>query len=322
LFWTLDGETPTWDGGDVITSVYHPQWHRAAVMLKQTPRFAGIQRRSIWEAERGADGWSRPRAALLPDDFDDVTAAARGYASGDYYGMGMLAAGDGMVGFLWNFRHSLPRTPVTGLGIFGSVDVSLVYQPGPGERWLHQAGRPDFIAHGGFPWMAGGVYTASSPVAIDGHQVLYITGTPRTHAWYMDETWTVLEARRQQMLADSRASIGVVLWPAFRLFGFRADPHGQIAIDLGLLGGPAELDLNYVAEPGGSIRVALESDGASVADRGLDDSLPLTGDATAETVHWSTGTTIRPSAIPGRLVARLELDRATLYAFDLRELDR
>ena len=66
---------------------------------------------------------------------------------GDYYGMGMMPAGSGTVGFLWQFRHSLPRKHLSDYGVFGVNDVTLVYQAGRGERWEHVPGRPDFISH-------------------------------------------------------------------------------------------------------------------------------------------------------------------------------
>ncbi|MBS3761735.1 MAG: hypothetical protein KGZ25_00400, partial [Planctomycetes bacterium] len=105
LHWELSDTWPAWEGVDVITSVYHPARACAQVALKRLARYRGIPRRAIWEGAV-VDGEPQPcRRALVPDDFDDVAAAARGFASGDYYGMGMQPAGQGTVGFLWNFRH-------------------------------------------------------------------------------------------------------------------------------------------------------------------------------------------------------------------------
>ena len=162
LSWEYDQNTPRWKHADVINSIYHPGQRRGIVALKVTPRVGGFARRSIWNAELKDGDWSGARSALVPDEYDDLCAATRGYASGDYYGMGMMPAGTGTVGFLWQFRHSLPRTHGCGAGVFGIVDVTLTYQCGPGDRWLHVPGRPDFLCHQDAPWGHGGIYTAWS----------------------------------------------------------------------------------------------------------------------------------------------------------------
>lgn len=316
LHWELDRDSPQWDSGDVITSVYHPGQGRGIVSLKFTPRVGGFPRRSIWGAEFRDGEWSEAQAALLPDEFDDLCAISRGFASGDYYGMGMLPAGRGTVGFLWQFRHSLPRTRGHGHGVFGSVDVTLVYQCGRGGRWLHGRGRQDFIAHGELPWNAGGVYTASGPVVVGDEEWLYCTGTIHSHAWYLDSTWQIIEARQRELIREGMSRIGVVRWPKDRLFGFRADPEGVLELDLGQIGEPCELRLNYVSQRGGSIRVELPGlDGCALAD-----AVPLTGDALAEPAAWLSGTIIRTQG-GQRLAARIHLDCAELYAYELRGVE-
>ena len=160
LHWEIDRPAPTWHSADVITSVYHPGRRQGLVAMKFSPRARGFSRRAIWTATLQDGVWSRPRSALIPDDFDDVAALARGYASGDYYGMGMLPAGRGTVGFVWQFRHTLPRTAGSETGVFGPVDLSLVYQAEEDDCWVHMPGRPDFVAHSALPWTQGGIYSA------------------------------------------------------------------------------------------------------------------------------------------------------------------
>ncbi|NLG52021.1 MAG: hypothetical protein GX552_18085 [Chloroflexi bacterium] len=311
LHWELDQLAPRWASGDVITSVYHPTQDRAIVALKFSPRVNGFQRRSIWNAELVDGEWSDAHAALLPDEFDDICAVARGYASGDYYGMGMLPAGRGTVGLLWQFRHDLPRTGGAGVGVFGSVDVSLVYQAGRGDRWLHRPGREDFISHVQTPWMAGGIYTASCPVEVGDEQWLYITGTVHSHAWYLNEHWQLIEPRQREMIESGFSRIGVARWPKDRLFGFRADPEGVLELALRAQDNPFELKLNYRTDPGGSIRVELPG----IAGYELDNAVPLTGDSLSNTVAWATGTAIPPQPA-GVVRARLHLDCAEVYAYE------
>ena len=315
LHWELDGPTPRWYSNDVITSIYHPQQERGIAAMKYTPRVINIPRRSIWEATLRAGKWSDPISALLPDEFDDVCAAARGFASGDYYGMGMMPAGSGTVGFIWQFRHTLPRTEGRGVGVFGAVDISLAYQSNEGDRWLHSPGREDFIKHGAAPWNAGAIYTATSPVKMGDEQWLYFGGWLRSHGWYVDERWNISAELRDMMVREGVVRIGLARWPQDRLFGFHSDPDGILTLDLGEWAGPSELFLNYQAETGGSIRVEL----SDAAGYDLDNAVPLIGDHLNTPVAWTGGTKITPP--PGqRVTAKLHMHRAKVYAYDVRPL--
>lgn len=317
LHWELDSATPQWDSGDVITNMYHPGQGRAIVALKFTRPVNGIRRRSIWNAEFRHGQWSTAYTALVPDEYDDICAIGRGYASGDYYGLGMMPAGRGTVGFLWQFRHSLPRTPGTGAGVFGSVDVSLVYQPGRGERWLHRPGREDFLTHGALPWNSGGIYTASCAIDVGDEQWLYYTGTLYSHAWYLSENWEMIEERRRHLIETGMSRIGFVRWPKDRLFGFRADPGGVLELDLGEVSEPCKLLLNYRAAAGGSVRVDLPG----VSGHALADAVPLSGDHLAEPAAWREGSMILPQR-DKRLTARIHLDCAEIFAYELRAADK
>src|SRR6185503_12821404 len=127
-----------------------------------TPRIGRLNRRSIYTAQYAGGEYSDSSSALLPDEFDDVCAVTRGHASCDYYGMGMLPAGSGTVGFLWNYWHDLPYTG--SVALYGTSDVTLVYQAAPQDHWLHMPGRPNFIDHETCPWISGWVNTAGCTI--------------------------------------------------------------------------------------------------------------------------------------------------------------
>jgi len=312
--WELDTPAPTWQAtGDVIAGVYHPQQRRGLASLKFHPRVGGFSRRSFGIAEYRQEQWSQPVSALVPDEFDDVCAMARGYASGDYYQVNFLPAGSGTVALITQFRHRLPRTPGGGDGVFGVCDITLAYQGQPGDRWLHGPGRQDFVTHGDFTWSAGGIYGSSCPVEVGDEQRWYCTGTPFTHGWYIDEHWQVLPARRDQMLAEKFGGISFVSWPKHRLFGYRANPDGVLTLNLGPQPGPVELALNFESEPTGSLRV-------EVVDRpelNLANAVPLTGNGLATPVAWKSGQTI-PAMPDQPLVVQLHLDRATVWAYAVK----
>ena len=89
--------------------------------------------------------------------------------------------------------------------------------------------------------------------------------------------------------------------------GFFTTPQLQYAGD--------ELQLNVAVGAGGSVRVGLlDGSGNPVADRGVDDCIPITGDDTSLTVAWQTGTDVAAHA--GQPTAmRVEMVNASLYAF-------
>jgi len=315
LGWHLDAPHPRWPGGDVSTAVYHPWQKRAIIALKHSPRLGRIRRRSIHTAEFKDGSYRDAVSALYPDDFDDVCALSRGHVSCDYYGMGLLPAGSGTVGFLWNFWHDLPYTHDSTNALYGVCDVTLVYQNEPGGRWLHMPGRPTFIDHAAWPWMNGGVYTASCPVDMGDEQWLFFGGQPTTHGFYLNDQWQRDDrwAQWADVHGSSQGGIGFARWPKFRLFGLEANPAGSFHIDLGPIEHPSELWLNYTTRPEGRIRVELPD----VPGRDLGSSLPLTADSLARKVCWKDGSVI-PVSAGRRISAAVHIELATLFAYELR----
>ncbi|MCK5380771.1 MAG: hypothetical protein KAJ81_04820, partial [Candidatus Latescibacteria bacterium] len=64
LHWELDNSEPTWEGGDVITSVYDLCHKRILVALKRSHRFRGIPRRSVFLCVGDGASWSDPVRAV------------------------------------------------------------------------------------------------------------------------------------------------------------------------------------------------------------------------------------------------------------------
>jgi hypothetical protein len=323
LHWTLDAPTARWLSGDVINSAYHPAQQRGICAMKFVRPYGGINRRAIWTADLRDGAWGDPVCALVPDDFDDVAAIARGHNSSDYYGMAMMPAGSGTVGFLWNFRHKLPLSMKPDhYAVFGTADVSLVFQAAPGDRWLHVPGRPSFMQCGPQSWNAGWIRTATCPVAVGDEHWLYFTGDGHDHAWDKGVDWQRLpEWRQVRESSGPHAVVGLAKWPKWRLFGFHADPEGVVEIELGEIAKPCELRLNYEAGVQGRIHTQLFAregrlDRQDISGRSDPDaSIPLTGDSLSETVRWQDGPVIHP--IPGkRLVARLAMANARVYAWE------
>lgn len=328
LSWDYDKRSPQWYHADCITSVYHPVQRRAIVMLKVNPlqTINGMRRRAFMSSEFVNGRWSdEANPALVPDEFDDVAAMARGFASGDYYGVSMMPAGGGTVGFIYQFRHYLPYPwgDGTAMGLFGVVDISLCYQEHAGDRWIHLHGRPDFIRHDDPSWGGGCIYLSSCPLEVGDEQWLYFTATPVTHSFYLNEKWETDEAAKRILMESGYGRIGVARWPKWRLFGFRADPRGTVEINLGRLTEDSKLHLNYrCTRPEGSVRAEVLHGRFTDLSANPDmqpahTSLPLTGDALAEEVKWESGGPI--AANPDKdCVVRLHIDLAEVYAYDVR----
>lgn len=315
LHWELESPEPIWEGhwADNICNIFHPGRGHVQVLVKHTFPRLGIMRRNYWECERVGEEWTPLRMSLLPDEFDDIAARARGYLSGDYNGFGLLPAERATVAFIQMHRNRLPyKLQPCGRegGVHGVLDLTLAWQEDVGACWLHMPGRPDFVSHLDIPWGGGMTFCASNICDFGDEQRLYISGTRESHGVIP------FDPRPDQN------KIGYVRWPRGRLFGYRADAEGELDIEFGVLSGPVELALNYETEASGKVRVGLHTldryarcrDVTDIHGRGADDCVPLTGDSLAATVTWKDGPVIQP--VEGqRVVARLSMERAKLYAF-------
>lgn len=318
LHWTLDAPQPRWLSADVITSIWHPGRRCGVTALKYSPRWMRMGRRSIHTAEFRDGVYSDAVTALYADEFDDICAATRGFHSCDYYGMGMLPAGQGLVGFLWNFWHELPYTgsPTSAFALYGTSDVTLVYQPDRGGRWFHFPGRPIFVDHTQVPWARNGwINTASNVVEVGDEHRLYFSGTPTSHGFGWTPDWKATPKWVEWMKHHARAGITYASWPKWRLFGFEADAEGGLTINLGRIERPSEIVLNYeVIKAEGCVRAEVQTEGGTKV-RPFEDSVPLAGDALAARLTWKTGATIPPT--PTALLS-LQLENARVYAYEVR----
>jgi len=327
LHWEMDSPEPRWFSGDTVRCAYHENRRCGMVAMKFVRRVNGIHRRAIWTAELRDGVWGDAVCGLVPDAFDDTAAVARGFVSADYYEMGMMATGQGTVGFLNRFLHHLPlsQNPANH-ALYGQADISLVYQAHPGDAWLFPAGRPTFIGSGEQPWNTGWTGPSSTVVDISDSHVLYLTGATFDHGWTRNLDWSRNEERER--LCDEagyHSVIGLARWPKWRLFGLKGNAEGWIDLELGRIEQPSELVLNYRAGFAGSVRVQIynrkiRGDCLDIKGRSAEEEvIPLTGDSIGEVVQWKSGSMIEPQ--DGRcLAARITLGNAAVYAWELRPL--
>lgn len=322
LRWQLDSPEPLWPHADVIISTWDAEAGCALIALKHNGFIAGMQRRRFFTATWADGRVSEPSSALFPDELDDLNARARGFASADYYGVGLMPTVGPTLGFLWNFRHQHPLGQAhDGLWHYGSqgaVDISLVYQLERGGRWLHAAGRADWLRAEEMPaWARGALYTASTPIDVGDETWLYFTGTADRHGWagmgVDNKAWRDARGGR-----GGFAQIGLLKWPKDRLLGYRARLRERIELlpqarTLGA-GNAGKLLLN--AEVHGALRVALiDADGEEWPGYSAEEMDVLSGDLRAATVRWRGKEQLPAPSAGQQVVARIEMEDATLFAF-------
>lgn len=315
LHWTLDSLDPLWPNADVITSAWDPVSRCARVAMKTNRFMGGLSRRAFSTATWSGGEASKPVPALFPDDYDDLTARARGFNSADYYGVGLMPTQGPTIGFLWNFRHQLPlghHPSVGSYGSIGSVSVSIVCQLERSGGWRHVSGRPDWLSADDAPvWARGAIYTAASPLNVGDETWLYFTGTIDRHGW-CGEGVDYAEWSRGVQARGGFSKIGLAKWVTNRIIGVQADLVERIALT-SRKSGADRLMLNAVTQSDGGIRVRLiGEDGKPVEGYGYEDCEPMSGDIRETPVRWR-GKDVLPAA---PTTAEVEITQGTLYAFD------
>jgi hypothetical protein len=317
LHWEMDSSEPFWPYPDVITSVWDAKRGCVRLMMKRTHILRGMIKRCFYTSEWSNGKFSEPVRALMPDEYDDIRAQTLGFNSGDYYGMGWMPTDGPTVGFLWNFRHQLPLG--INCGSIGRVDLSIVYQTELNGRWQHVPGRPTWLSADQAPqWARSALYTAAASLDVGDESRLYFTGTLDGHGWcgadvdYNEWMKTVAEQ-------NGFARIGLLCWQKDRLMGYRANHREWIQITPQVKNaGDGKLVLNVATESGGQVRVGLmgKEDRKPIPGYDLEDCEVIRGDHRTIDVRWK-----RKSSLPSwkpeyPVVAKIEMTRGTLWAFD------
>lgn len=322
LHWEVDSPDPVWPDADVITGVWDPHSGCARIALKKNTRLRGMQRRAFHTATWSKGKASQPVTALIPDEYDDLIAQQRGFASADYYGVGLMPTAGPTIGFLWNFRHQLPLAyydPMTfHYGGIGRVDLSIVYQIERGGRWLHVPGRPDWLcAHEAPDWARGALYTASSPLDVGDETWLYFTGTKDRHGWcgHGTDYSTVIKTASDE---GGFAKIGLAKWARDRIMGYETTLIDVITLVPGQERvAQGKLVVNVVTRPGGRVRAQLlDADRKAIPGYGFEESEVLSGDHLEGAVRWKGKAGLPRVAAGHPAIAQIEITRGTLFAFE------
>lgn len=320
LRWTLDQPVPLWSGIDVITSVWDPYRKRGVCAVRLMPIsrcYHGVNRRCISISTMQDGRWSAPVSAIIPDEFDDAVARMHGFASGDYYGMGLMPTEDILFGFIWHFRHRLPYRG--NFAVFGSLDIGLAYQQEPGGRWQHFPRGVDFLSHDAFSWTQGGLYTASNVVTAGDQDRLYICATELEHGSTVNTRFEVDHSRMRHIQENGMAKIGLARWPRGRLVGLQTKHKAELDVRLEHGRRRFSLLVNGQAESCGAVRFAIvdPQTGDPLPGYGPDDCLPLIGDPGIHRVAFGGRNIIEPPGESTYVVLRMLMDTASIYGYEM-----
>jgi hypothetical protein len=189
------------------------------------------------------------------------------------------------------------------------ADVQTVFSY-DGEYWMRPPGRPAFISTGDDRgWDGANLATANLPVLIGDEQCHYYGGGPIYHGAFGEPPVSY----RGEMGVFS--AIGLARLKRDRYASFSANVGGSVLIYHGPVHG-SRLRVNARAPYGAVLAQVLDRSGQEVPGLGLDDCLPVTGDAVDGELRWR-GADL--SAVPaGEEVAiRFVLNEADLFAYEV-----
>lgn len=325
LHWEPDGEGPRWPGIDVIVSCWDPYRNHGLVALKHVRRFGGIRRRMFHCGLLQDGDYGETYPSLMPDDYDDIRARENGAIATDYYGLGWIPQQDMTLALLLNHRINLPISTsdldnYRPVGLFGKVDLTLIWRENHQSAWKHLPGRPT-ILEGRDPesWYGGCVYSSSNSISVGDEEWMYFHGTAAEHGDHLDKNWQIDRMRMDIMQRHTSDKVGIMRWKKGRFMGLQAPLYDEIRL---FLPQPQPGDNMYVnARPmkGGRVRAEIISlkDRQPIAGYSVEDSHAVTTDETRVRLTWKGGAQLPPAGPDNPWMLKLCLERATVYGFDV-----
>ncbi|MBI5688907.1 MAG: hypothetical protein HZC55_02330 [Verrucomicrobia bacterium] len=284
--WLPYPKDPVFTGSDTMSMTQDPRTGEFLVYFKKPS--AEVPGRLVWlTRSRDFQSWSEPKLVFHPDAEDHAWARGPDQRM-EVYNMAVLPHAGGFLGLPTMFRVTWRapkgmKLPSSQSSNDGPIDVHLVTST-DGEKWHRTWPRMPVIPRG-------------APGTFDGGTILGVTST-RIDAG--DETWllyTAINTGHGGAIPPKRITVGRATW---RLHGFAsldASPAGGRIETRPLLVPSGTLLVNADASRG-RLRVALlEADGRPIPGCGLEDSVPLTTDATRAAVRWRGGTLPKDRAV-------------------------
>jgi hypothetical protein len=292
-----------------------------------------------WEGYRGSQ--ERARHCFLPDDWDDLQAAQRGFLLNDYYNLALHRTGDLFVSVEQMLMLDLPLKNAHGQNPAGLASWRLGYS-NDGLQWFHPKGRPAWL-EGGPPgaYDAGFMVSANTFTEHNDDLLLYYGGSREFHGWCINESFEMIPdipLEAQQNMASVCAAARI---KRDRFGGLACTWIGSFTIEDEAPEGDIELFINAKCGKGtggpngqdGRVRVAISA--SCERDPGhayrykfdpipgfsLDDCQPVTGDSVGAPVRYRNADV---NTLPRRtpLFLQIELERSEVFATEWRVTGR
>jgi len=293
---------------DTACFIGDPYRNRVLGSVKLEPRVRLFDRRSVTITAARMDNvadWGPCRLAVYPDEMDDRMAKDRGCRFAEFYGMGLLAQRDVLIGFpevYWVEGKLHPsQAPGVRLGFHGKCEIQMAYSY-DGYAWHRTIGRRPFIPLGKEgEWDDGFLTAQSSAVEVGDAVFIYYSGNRGGHS-AAAETNT-----RKVGLAKVRKD---------RFASIAADGEGMVEVYHGKPEG-RELVVNARAAADGVVRVeAREASGKVIPGFAAGDCGPIAGDGVRLAAGWGnkSWTDLPKSA---NIVLRFHLKKAEVFAYEI-----
>ena len=296
---------------DTACFVGDPYRGRVIGSVKLEPRVRLYDRRSLTISTARMDAvtqWTHPRLAIFPDELDDRMAMERGCRFAEFYGMGMLAQRDVIVGFpevYWVEGELHPsQTAGVRLGYHGRSELQMAYSY-DGYAWHRSIGREPFIPMGREgEWDDGFLTAQSSAVEVGDDVYIYYTGNRGGHSVSAE--------------TDTR-KVGLATIKKDRFASIASDREATVDIYHGRPAGK-RLAVNGRTRGQGTIRVeACVPSGKNnepIVGFTVRDSVPLHGDDVSLAVAWKAK---RWTDLPrdSQVVLRFYLENAEIFAYEI-----
>ena len=291
LRWTSYPRNPVLPYSDTITLAQDSVTGRYLAYHKRPATVRGYPRRVVWlSTSPDFQTWSEPEQVLAPDAEDDAWVSGPSERT-EIYDMSVFSYASGFVGLpaVLRVMKERPRGEVRPgqSPLDGPIDTQLATSE-DGRIW-HRS------------WPRLSVIPRGPPGAFDGGALLGVASCPVDSG---DETWvyyTAINTGHGATLPPKRITIGQAAWRRDGFVSLDAGPAGGSVTTRPLRFPSAEVFINADASRG-ALRVAVqEVDGRPIAGLGLDDSIPLSRDATRAPARWRGAAGV-PTDRPVRLM--------------------
>ena len=292
---------------DTACFIGDPYRNRVLGSVKLEPRVRLFDRRSVTITTALMDNvvdWGPCRLAVFPDEMDDQMARQRGCRFAEFYGMGLMAQRDVLIGFpevYWVEGKLHPsQAPGIRLGFHGKCEIQMAYSY-DGYAWHRSIGRRPLIPLGKEGEWDDGFLTAQSSAVEVG-----------------DEVFIYYSANRIDHASGQPARIGLAKIKKDRFASIGADGEGMVEVYHGKPEG-RKLVINARTAADGVVRVeAREASGKGstlIPGFTANDCKPIIGDGVRLSATWGDkGWTDLPKG--PNIVLCFHLKNADIFAYE------